>query len=138
AGQLVWHGCAVCLVVRRELITESAPGQVEGGRDVFRVVFLQQLAQHRDEDVDGIGRLALRVPQERALGCPDRGVVRAIHLRAAVDQIQDAAGGDGGESFVYNIGWWGGSAPPPAQHARGAGGAAPPPPAPARPLPPRC
>ena len=54
---------------------------------------LQQLAEHRHEDVDRVGRLALRVVQQRAIGRADRRVIRAVHLRAAVDEVEQGFGG---------------------------------------------
>ena len=67
-------------------------------------MLLQQLPQHRDEDVDRVGRNALRVAQQRAFGRADRRVVRAIHLRAAVDEIEEWLGGhQGGEIFTISL-----------------------------------
>ena len=39
-----------------------------------RLVLVEQLAQHRDEDVDGVGRPSLRVAQQPAFGGADRRV----------------------------------------------------------------
>ena len=52
----------------------------------------QQLAQHRDEAVDGVGRFAVRSRQ------PANRVIGAIHLVAAVDQEQ---AWDGAISLYY-------------------------------------
>ena len=52
-----------------------------------RLVIGEQLAQHRDEAVDRVGRLAV------GPGQPADRVVGAIHLVAAVDQKQSGAGG---------------------------------------------
>ena len=49
------------------------------------LVVREQLAQHRHEPVDGVGRLAV------GAGQPADRVVRAIHLVAAVDEEQGAA-----------------------------------------------
>src|SRR5262245_37948234 len=48
----------------------------------------QELAQHRDEDIDRVGRTSLRVSEEAAFGRAHGRVEGAIHLRAAVDQIE--------------------------------------------------
>src|SRR5207248_3701037 len=52
------------------------------------LLLVEQLAQHRDEDVDRVGGPALCVAEESAFGSSHGRVVRAIHLRAAVDQVQ--------------------------------------------------
>src|SRR5260221_898180 len=57
------------------------------------MMLVDQLAKHRDEDVDRVGGLAGGVAQYPAVGRPDRRVKRAIHLRAAVDQIEKGLGG---------------------------------------------
>ena len=49
---------------------------------------LSSLRSIVDEDVDRVGRRALRVAQQPAFRGADRRVVRAVHLRAAVDQIE--------------------------------------------------
>src|SRR5262249_8624370 len=60
--------------------------------------------QHRHEDVDGVGGNAHRVPQNRAFRGANRRVVGAIHLRAAVDEIQERLGGhQGGEIFTISL-----------------------------------
>ena len=59
------------------------------------LLLVQQLPQHRDEDVDGVGRLALGVAQQAAVGRAHRRVIRAVHLRAAVDEIDDGVAGMG-------------------------------------------
>src|SRR5437899_10080450 len=68
-------------------------------------MFLQQLPQHRDEDVDGVGGNAHRIPKDRAFRGANRRVVRAVHLRTAVDEIEDWLGGhQGGEIFTISLG----------------------------------
>ena len=52
----------------------------------LRPLLGQQLAQHRHEAVDGVGRPAV------GAGQPADRVVRAVHLRVAVDEEQDGAG----------------------------------------------
>ena len=56
-----------------------------------------QLPQHRDEAVDGVGRLAV------GAGQPADRVVRAIHLRAAVDQEQTRRRGHQAGKLQYII-----------------------------------
>src|SRR3954470_1797279 len=48
----------------------------------------EQLAEHRDENIDRIGWRALRVAQQSTVRGPYRRMVRAVHLRGAVDQIE--------------------------------------------------
>src|SRR5580765_3919681 len=69
-------------------------------------MLLQQLPQHRHENVDGVGRNAHRIAQNRSLGSANRRVVGAIHLRAAVDEIQEWLGGhQDGEIFTISLGF---------------------------------
>ena len=85
-GELVGHRRAVRLVVGDQVVAERAPRQIERRRDVLRLLLVEQLAQHRHEDVDGVGRPSLRVAKESAFGRAHRRVIRAVHLGAAVDQ----------------------------------------------------
>ena len=91
-GELIGHRRAIGLVIPGQIVTERAAGQIERRRDVLRLVLVEQLAQHRDEDVHGIGRLPLRVAEQTAVGGAHRRVIRAVHLRAAVDEIDDRSG----------------------------------------------
>ena len=86
-GELVGHRRAIGLVVGREIVAKRSAGQIERGRDVLRLVLVEQLAEHRHEDVDGVGRTALGISQQAAFRRPNRRVIRAVHLRAAVDEI---------------------------------------------------
>ena len=47
-----------------------------------------ELAQHRDEHVDGVRRVSLLIGQSP----PAKRVIGAVHLRAAVDKKQCGAG----------------------------------------------
>jgi hypothetical protein len=87
-GELVGHRRAIRLVVRHEIVAEGASGQIERRADVFRLVLVQQLAQHRDEDIDRVGGTALCVAEEAAFRGAHRRMKRAVHLRAAVDEEQ--------------------------------------------------
>jgi hypothetical protein len=82
--QIVGHRGAVGLVVGGELGAERRGRQVERRGDVLRPMIGQELPEHRDEAVDGVGRLAGRAGQ------PPDGVIRPVHLVAAVDQEQGA------------------------------------------------
>ena len=95
--ELVRHRRPVGLVVRRQVVAKRAAGEIEGGGDVLRLLLVHQLPQHVHEDVDGVGRLALGVVQQAAISRADRRVIRAVHLRAAVDEIDDRSGGHGGQ-----------------------------------------
>ena len=92
-GQLVRHRRAVGLVVGDQVVAEGPARQIERRGDVLRLVLPQQHPEHRDEDVDRVGGLALRVVQQRAVAGPNRRVVRAVHLRAAVDEVEEGLGG---------------------------------------------
>src|SRR6476646_1149065 len=56
-------------------------------------MIVDQLAQHRDEDVDRVGRHARRIAEHAAVGRADGRVKRAVHLRTAVDQVKNWFGG---------------------------------------------
>ncbi len=84
------HRRPVGFVVFGEVVAERAAGQVEGGRDGVGLVVGQQLAQHRDETVDGVGRAPVGAGQ-----AADR-VVRPVHLRRAVDQEEGGHGSHSG------------------------------------------
>ena len=60
-------------------------------------MIVDQLPQHRDEAIDGVGRLAV------GSGQPADRVVRAIHLRAAVDQVQTRRRGHRAGKLQYII-----------------------------------
>jgi hypothetical protein len=87
-GELVGHRRATRFVVRDEIVAEGAAGQIERSGDVFRLVLAEQLSEHRHEDVHGVGWPSLRIPEEPAFRGADGRVERAVHLRAAVDQIE--------------------------------------------------
>src|SRR5262249_9748861 len=55
----------------------------------LRRVFLEQLPQHRDEDVDRVGRQPLRVAKEGAFVRADGRVKRPVHLRATVNEVDE-------------------------------------------------
>ena len=80
--QVVRHRCPVGLVVGVELLAKCRTADVECGGDVLWLLVVQQLAQHRDEAVHGVRGLAVGAGQAA------NGVIRAVHLRAAVDQQQ--------------------------------------------------
>ena len=103
-GELVRHRRAVGLVVGGEVVAERPARQIERRGDVFGTVFLQQLAQHRHEDVDGVGGTASRVAEQRAFRGANRRVIRAVHLRAAVDEIEERGGEhQSGEIFTISL-----------------------------------
>ncbi len=103
-GELVGHRPAVRLVVGREIVAERAPRQVERRRDVLGFVFVQQLPQHRHENVDGVGWLSLGVAEKPAVHRAHRRVIRAVHLRAAVDEIEEWVGRhEAGEIFTISL-----------------------------------
>ena len=81
-GEIRRHRRAVGLVVGRHFRSEGGTRQIERGGDELRVVVLNQLPQHGDEDVDGVRRPAAGTGQPAAA----HRVIRAVHLRAAVDQ----------------------------------------------------
>ena len=81
-GEVGRHRRAVGLVVGRELVAERRAGQIERRGDVLRRVIGDELAQHRREAVHGIRRSAVRTRQ------PAYRVIRAVHLRATVDEKQ--------------------------------------------------
>ena len=84
-GEIVGHRRAVGLVVGGERGPEGRAGQIERAGDELGPLVGHELAQHRDEAVDGVGRPAVRAGQ------PADRVVGAIHLRVAVDEEQDRA-----------------------------------------------
>ena len=67
---------------RRPARRGTSAGQVERGGDVLRLMVLYQLSQHGHEDVDRVGGLAAGAAQAAAA----HRVIRAVHLRTAVDQ----------------------------------------------------
>src|SRR5206468_1407968 len=69
----------------KEVLVERDEDRVEAGGGVL-------YAQHGDEDVDGVSRLPLRIAQQSPIGRAHRRMVGAIHLRAAVDEIDDRSG----------------------------------------------
>ena len=90
--QIVGHGGAVRLVVGRDTVAKGRPGQVERRGEVGRRMVLNQLAQHGDEHVHGVRRVPLLIGEAAAA----ERVIRAVHLRAAVDQEEGRAGHYGG------------------------------------------
>jgi hypothetical protein len=64
--QLARHRRAVGFVVVDEIVAEGAAGKIERRGDELRLVLVEQLAQHVDEDVDRVGRRALRVAEQSA------------------------------------------------------------------------
>ena len=85
-GEIVGHGRAVGLVVGDDVVAEGRARQVERRGDVGRRVILDQLPQHRHEDVDGVRRVSFLIRQAPAA----KRVIRAVHLGAAVDEEQRA------------------------------------------------
>ena len=69
-GELVGHRRAIGLVVGGQIVAERPARQIERRGDELRLMLLQQLAQHRHEDVDGVGGLpcALRSSVPSACG----------------------------------------------------------------------
>ena len=65
--QGVGRGLPRRLVVRRRLVAEGGPLDVEGDGDVVRLLVAQELHQHRREAVDRVGGKTLRVGE-----LPDR------------------------------------------------------------------
>ena len=101
--ELIRHRRAIRLVVAGEIVAKRAPGQIERRGNVLRLVLVQQLAQHGHEDVHGVGRLSLRIAQQAAVGRAHRRVIGAVHLRAAVDEIDDRSGcHQSGDSTTIN------------------------------------
>jgi hypothetical protein len=101
--QLVRHRRSIGFVVGGEVVAERPSRQIEGRCDIGGVVLVEQLAQHRDEDVHGVRRTPFRVPQQPAFGSPNRCVERPIHLRAAVDQVEEGSGGHVGAGTDRNL-----------------------------------
>ena len=83
-GEIRRHRRAVGLVVGDELVAERRSRQIERGGDELRMMVLDQLAQHRHEDVDGVRGLAFGAAEAAAA----HRVIGAVHLRTAVDQEQ--------------------------------------------------
>ena len=83
-AQIVGHRGAVGFVVGGQLRAERRGGEVERRGDVLGPMVREQLAEHGHEPVHGVGRLAIRAGQ------PADGVIRPVHLVAAVDQEQGA------------------------------------------------
>ena len=81
-SEIVGHRDAIGFVVRRDLVAEGRAGQVERGGEICRLVVGDELAQHRHEDVDGVCGLSFLIRQAAAT----KRVIRAVHLRAAIDQ----------------------------------------------------
>jgi hypothetical protein len=86
--EVVVHLAAVRLVLRVLLVAEGLAGQVEGNGGELRVLVLVQLLEHGGEAVGRVGGQAARGGE--ALD----GEVRAVELRAAVDQV-DGVGAAG-------------------------------------------
>jgi hypothetical protein len=80
--EIAGHRRAVGLVVGDDVVAEGRAGEIEGGGDVLRLMIVDQLAQHRHEAIDGVGGVSV------GAGQPADRVIGAIHLRAAVDQVQ--------------------------------------------------
>ena len=119
--QVGGHRRPVRLVVGGERGPEGRPPHVEGGGDQRRLVVGDQLAQHRDEAVDGVRGPAVGRAQ------PAYRVVRAVHLGAAVDQEDGVAGAHRGPGSSRS-GRLGPTAPRCSPGAPGRGGASPGPP----------
>jgi hypothetical protein len=81
-GEIRRHRRTIGLVVARHSRPERRAGQIERGGDELRLMVGHQLSQHHHEDVDGVRRLAAGTGEA---GTAHR-VIRAVHLRAAVDQ----------------------------------------------------
>ncbi len=96
-GQIARHRRAVGLVVGRDLVAEGGRGQVERGGDIGRLVIGDELAQHGDEAVDGVGRTAV------GTGQPADRVVGAIHLVAAVDEEERPRLGHGEAGIMMQM-----------------------------------
>ena len=86
-GQIVGHRRAIGLVVGRDLVAEGRTCQIEGCGEIRRLVVGDELAQHRDEDVDRVRGLSFLVRQAATA----KRVIRAVHLRAAIDQEERRA-----------------------------------------------
>ena len=54
-GEVVGHGRPVRLVVGGQIVAKRAPGQIEGRGDELRRVLVEELPQHRDENINGVG-----------------------------------------------------------------------------------
>ncbi len=91
-GEIVGHGRARRLVVVDELVAKRRTREIERRREIGRRVVLDQLSQHRHEDVDGVRRLPFLIRQ----AAPAKRVIRAVHLAAAVDQEERAGIRHGG------------------------------------------
>ena len=97
--QVVRHGCTRRLVPRELLVAKRWPGQIEAGRDVFRLEILDAAQENTAEPEDGVDELALARGQGR------QGVVATVDEAVAVEQHQTghwglevAAGGAGAGS----------------------------------------
>jgi hypothetical protein len=75
-GQIGRHRRPIRLVVGRHLGAERRTSQIERGRDVTGLMILNQLAQHRHEDVHRMRRFAAGTAEPGAA----HRVVRAVHL----------------------------------------------------------
>src|SRR5262245_4951919 len=67
-------------------------------------MLFEELSEHRHENVDRVGRQPLRVAKQRALERTDRRMKRPVHLRAAIDEVQDGLGRhQRGEIFTISL-----------------------------------
>jgi hypothetical protein len=86
--KVIRHRDPVRFVVLHDFVTEGGPGKVERRGHVCGLVVGDELSQHRDEHVYGVCGVPLLIGQTPAA----KRVIRAVHLRAAVDQKQRGAG----------------------------------------------
>ena len=84
-GQVVRHRGPVGLVFRIETGPERRSPGVERGGDEIRIVVRHELPEHVDEAVHGVRRPAIGAGQFAD------GVIGAVELRAAVDEIETPA-----------------------------------------------
>jgi hypothetical protein len=98
-GQIVRHRRPVGFVVGDEVIAKRATRQIERRGDELRMMIVHQFPKHRHEDIDRVRGLAFLIRQ----AAPTERVVRAIHLRAAVDQKERVAGHQRAENHGKDI-----------------------------------
>ena len=81
------RGQPIGLVLGERVGAEAMPGDVEGDRDVARLLVAQQIDEHRGEAVDRVGRLAGGGGEV----LDRQGIERAIRDRVTVDQHEPGA-----------------------------------------------
>ena len=103
--ELVGHRRAVGFVVGDQVVAEGAAGQIERRGDVLRLVLVEQLPQHRDEDVDRVGGLApARCAAGRRRPCGPAHDTRGTSASCRRSDRGGACRPSGRRNFYYIIG----------------------------------